>query len=509
MRRAKYRSGRINRATKTTPYSLMPTTSQLWFTHTSGLEADCRHFDLMENPDNIHGSYMAGTGDVVGVLNSMTTFAVYNYLSTDPNGNEILVIGQPPDYGSIRSDIIYGGDMYFSTWAYDYPFPFLGASNTYRIWTTVLDTNLSIVDVYDNSATNATNFSAGISEAVTPAPGFYVGGLNPAIQFVVNNRCFDGDIAELIVYSGQLSDADRLSVLGYLEQKYYTDGSTNGLSFQWQFDGTNIVGATDTNLTLTNVQPYNAGTYSVTVTDSTGSTLSSNAVLTVGYSPSITAQPQSQEVLQGTNVTFAPGISGTAPLTFQWSFNGVNLTSATNSALTLSDVQTANAGNYQLTVSSPYGTVISSNATLTVDQMPVIAIQPQSQSVLAGSNITLSVVVGGTFTLPSTITSGTLQLWLKADAGLVVNTSGQVSSWHDQSGNFNDASQPDTNNQPSVVYPSGIGGLPALRFNGNPDNVHGKLMVGTGEYRRHSKRHDNFCQCITISRLASMAARCL
>ena len=39
------------------------------------------------------------------------------------------------------------------------------------------------------------------------------------------------------------------------------------LSYQWQFNGTNISGASNTNLTLNNVQPTNAGSYTVVVTN--------------------------------------------------------------------------------------------------------------------------------------------------------------------------------------------------------------------------------------------------
>jgi subtilase family serine protease len=58
-------------------------------------------------------------------------------------------------------------------------------------------------------------------------------------------------------------------------------GSTP-LSYRWNFNGTNIIGATNATLVLTNVQLNQAGNYTVLVTNAYGSTLSSNAVLTVG-----------------------------------------------------------------------------------------------------------------------------------------------------------------------------------------------------------------------------------
>jgi hypothetical protein len=238
----------------------------------------------------------------------------------------------------------------------------------------------------------------------------------------------------MVIYQGYLTEADRQAVTGYLEQKYYQNGASGSLSYQWQFNGTNIANATNASLTLTNVQIANAGVYMVTVSNLVGVTASSNAVLVLGYAPSITSQPQSQEVVQGTNVSFTVVGGGTAPLNYQWSFKGVPLALGTNSILTLTNVQGANSGFYSVVVSSPFGSVLSSNAVLTVDLLPIILTQPQNQTALVGTNVTFSVAVaGGVFapTLP-VINSGTLRLWLKADAGVVTNSAGLVSQWQDQ-----------------------------------------------------------------------------
>ncbi|HTQ50185.1 MAG TPA: protease pro-enzyme activation domain-containing protein [Candidatus Acidoferrales bacterium] len=53
------------------------------------------------------------------------------------------------------------------------------------------------------------------------------------------------------------------------------------LSYQWMFNRTNIAGATNTSLILSVVQPGQAGVYAVQVTNLYGSTISSNATLTV------------------------------------------------------------------------------------------------------------------------------------------------------------------------------------------------------------------------------------
>src|ERR1043166_4190866 len=98
------------------------------------------------------------------------------------------------------------------------------------------------------------------------------------------------------------------------------------LNFRWWFNGTNLLaGATNAVLSFKNVQPTNAGGYSVILSNASGSLTSQVATLTVTTPPPITMQPQSQTVASGTNVFFSVTASGTQPLSYQWRLNGVNL----------------------------------------------------------------------------------------------------------------------------------------------------------------------------------------
>jgi hypothetical protein len=85
-----------------------------------------------------------------------------------------------------------------------------------------------------------------------------------------------------------------------------------------------------------------------------------------GIAPTIISQPQSQTVAAGANVTFTVTATGTAPLSYQWRRNGTNVSGATSTSLTLSNVQPANAGNYSVRVTNAFGVATSSNAVLTV-----------------------------------------------------------------------------------------------------------------------------------------------
>ena len=110
-----------------------------------------------------------------------------------------------------------------------------------------------------------------------------------------------------------------------------TASGTAPLSYQWRWYATNLSGATATSYTRANVQPADAGPYSVVVTNGQGTATSSNAMLTVIGASDITTQPQSQSVTQGTSVTFTVAASGTAPFSYQWWFNSASLSGATAS----------------------------------------------------------------------------------------------------------------------------------------------------------------------------------
>ena len=156
--------------------------------------------------------------------------------------------------------------------------------------------------------------------------------------------------------------------------------SPSHLSYQWQKNGTNLVNggnisdATINTLTITGISDSDAAAYSVIVSNSNSSVTSSNATLTVNDSPFIATQPLSQTAGVGSYVTFTAATYGTPPFTFQWYYNDSPVgspTSGTNvSSYTLTDVNTNQSGNYSVLVSNGYGSVMSSNAVLTVVVFP-------------------------------------------------------------------------------------------------------------------------------------------
>jgi endonuclease/exonuclease/phosphatase family metal-dependent hydrolase len=139
------------------------------------------------------------------------------------------------------------------------------------------------------------------------------------------------------------------------------------LFYQWQFNGSSMVGATDATLTLAGASAAQAGQYTVAITNAIGTTNSLAARLTVIWPPTITVQPQSQIVGVGANVTFSVSASGAAPLAYQWLLHGTNLAGATHATLVLNGVTTNQAGPYVVTVSNADGVTNSQPAILTVN----------------------------------------------------------------------------------------------------------------------------------------------
>jgi len=89
--------------------------------------------------------------------------------------------------------------------------------------------------------------------------------------------------------------------------------------------------------------------------------------LTVLTPPIIDSQPQSQTAFVGSAVDLYVSAHGSAPLSFQWFFNGSNsIPGATELTLELPDVQFAQAGAYTVTVTNAFGALTSAPAMLVV-----------------------------------------------------------------------------------------------------------------------------------------------
>jgi uncharacterized repeat protein (TIGR03803 family) len=145
----------------------------------------------------------------------------------------------------------------------------------------------------------------------------------------------------------------------------------------------------------------NDGYFYGTTTGGGSSVYGNGTVFRLSFEPVITVQPQSQTHSVGATVTFLVRATGLDPMVYQWQRNGTNLvdgsniSGATTNALTIMSISDSDAENYSVIVSNSYGGATSSDATLTVNVLPFIASQPQSQTVGVGSNVTFDITVHG------------------------------------------------------------------------------------------------------------------
>jgi len=136
------------------------------------------------------------------------------------------------------------------------------------------------VDLSDNGrVSDATNSTLAIAGAQTTDAGDYTvvvtnlaGGTTSAVA-----------VLTVVVVPPTITTqpASRTNVVGTLASFSATADGSAPLKYQWQSNGTNIAGATNTSLALTKVQLSDAGEYSLVVTNIGGSVTSSPAVLTV------------------------------------------------------------------------------------------------------------------------------------------------------------------------------------------------------------------------------------
>lgn len=296
--------------------------------------------------------------------------------------------------------------------------PFIPALNRWYHLAITRETSTYIF--YINGSPVSTNYdSVSIPDSHSPlmigqaeGDAFFNGMLD---EVSIYNRALSGtDIAG--IYSagsagkcaGPLITDQPQSQVGNLGQTVaftVSAAGTAALSYQWQRNGTNLTdnssisGASTSVLTLHAITLDDASGYNVIITNSSGGVASSVATLTVLAPPSITVQPQSQAIHEGSNVVFGVSVAAYPPVNYQWAFNGTNILGATGASLLVTNVQFNQSGSYSVAVTNSLGCEISTPAILTVLAPPQILSQPRSQIGYWGLGVSFQVHAVGTLPL--------------------------------------------------------------------------------------------------------------
>ena len=155
------------------------------------------------------------------------------------------------------------------------------------------------------------------------------------------------------------------------------------LAYLWMHKGTNIPGGTDATLVVENVQPSDAGTYGVFVSNPHGYNLTGTSISFAA--PTISAQPQDGSFYRGESATLSVTVSGFEPFTYQWFKDGAPVPDGTNAAIAVPTLARADSGTYRVTITDiAGGSSTSSNAV-------VMVIDPRDQLVSLRPSIDTSI----------------------------------------------------------------------------------------------------------------------
>ncbi|MSU73432.1 MAG: hypothetical protein EXS43_14020 [Opitutus sp.] len=120
--------------------------------------------------------------------------------------------------------------------------------------------------------------------------------------------------------------------------------------------------------------------------------------------PLITAQPNAQTVLFGTNAILAASGTGTGLLWYQWMKDGAPVEGATRATLALNGATPSNLGIYSLVVSNAGGSVVSASAKLDV----------VTGSALSNLSVRTTLGAGQTVILGAAVSGGTKNVLIRA-----------------------------------------------------------------------------------------------
>lgn len=127
------------------------------------------------------------------------------------------------------------------------------------------------------------------------------------------------------------------------------------LSYQWFIGATAISGATSASFNIENVKVSDEGSYSVQVTDDSGSVRSQSASLIVLQKPTIVTQPEGRTLKAGESYTLKVVATGAATLSYQWYKEDQLLQGANNAELTLNAVTLQDRARYRVLVKMATG----------------------------------------------------------------------------------------------------------------------------------------------------------
>lgn len=111
--------------------------------------------------------------------------------------------------------------------------------------------------------------------------------------------------------------------------------------------------------------------------------------------PAITQQPQGIAACEGDSVEFSVTAIGMAPLSYKWRKGGVNIPGEHAPTLALNSVTAADAGDYDVEITNPCGSLISVSATFELLTPVTVDVAPDQSLACAGASVQLVASAAG------------------------------------------------------------------------------------------------------------------
>ncbi len=166
----------------------------------------------------------------------------------------------------------------------------------------------------------------------------------------------------------------------------------DNLAYEWTKNG-QVLSNTTSTLSFASVKEVDEATYGCRVYNSGSSVSCSSFALTVNSPLAITRQPVTQNTYEGGSATLSVEASGDPTPTVEWYFGGKLV--GTGYSLTLSNVTTSQAGDYQCVVKNTSGSLNCSIASIVVSNSVKITGQPANTTANEGAALTLSMSATG------------------------------------------------------------------------------------------------------------------
>jgi len=193
--------------------------------------------------------------------------------------------------------------------------------------------------------------------------------------------------------------ADNVQPAGQPASFRVVASGSGALTYQWQRNGNDIRGATESWFTLPSVAQTDHGATFRAVITGGGAAVTSRAatlrVIATAAEPAIRRQPASAVVKAGQPAVFTVSTEGASASRYQWRRNGIDIQGADGAEYTLPVGTPFDSGAlFSVAASNAAGTTLTAPAALTVTRppgAPVVLANPDRVRLLAGQSATFAV----------------------------------------------------------------------------------------------------------------------